>query len=298
MIGSVTRSGARRRGDDYQDIVALELLVDWLGHSERYEWVIFESDEAGYLDDIVALKTNGELIVQQVKFSNYPDSSNDPWTWQALLHQGGSTSLLQKWATTLEELNDQYPDIDASVISNRQAALDLEVALNTSTFLIQFEHIPTETRQIIIEQLGSEMSARSFFKNCKFRLNYPNLVDLEEAQQRQFFRLGGEPIGWNHLKEAVRNWTNFKNKPHPKGKIFLDDIKASSRWNRPQALPQEFEIPPDYVPPSTGFHDDVMERLLIGDERLCCKKCSEKKIGSKGVGLISVFMRRGQIARG
>jgi len=35
----VTRSGARRLGDDYQDQVALEVLVDWLEHSQRYQWV-------------------------------------------------------------------------------------------------------------------------------------------------------------------------------------------------------------------------------------------------------------------
>ena len=33
----ITRSGARRLGDEYQDLIALEVLVDWLEHSERYE---------------------------------------------------------------------------------------------------------------------------------------------------------------------------------------------------------------------------------------------------------------------
>ena len=37
-----TRSGVRRAGDDYQDIIALVLLVEWLEHPERYKWVRVE----------------------------------------------------------------------------------------------------------------------------------------------------------------------------------------------------------------------------------------------------------------
>lgn len=81
----ITRSGARRLGDDYQDLIALEILIDWLGHSDRYEWVQVEADGAGVLDDVTACKTKGTMVYRQVKFAVHPDDPKDPWTWEGLL---------------------------------------------------------------------------------------------------------------------------------------------------------------------------------------------------------------------
>jgi hypothetical protein len=49
-----TRTGVRRAGDDYQDVVALDLLVEWLEHPNRYDVIRVEADDRGYLDDIAA----------------------------------------------------------------------------------------------------------------------------------------------------------------------------------------------------------------------------------------------------
>ena len=39
------RSGTRRLGNDYQDAFALDVLIDWLEHSDRYRWVRVEADD-------------------------------------------------------------------------------------------------------------------------------------------------------------------------------------------------------------------------------------------------------------
>src|SRR5437762_13238204 len=82
---SLTRTGARRLGDEYQDLIALEVLLDWLEHSDRYEWVSVEADDSGFLDDVKALTNDGRFVVKQVKFATHPDSAKDPWTWETLL---------------------------------------------------------------------------------------------------------------------------------------------------------------------------------------------------------------------
>src|SRR6266849_10128403 len=107
----ITRSGARRLGDEYQDLIALEVLVDWLGHSERYEWVQVEADDAGSLDDVVARRRDGTVVYRQGKFAVHPDDPDDLWTWVTLLKRATGArgrklpSLLQDWATSLHHLS-------------------------------------------------------------------------------------------------------------------------------------------------------------------------------------------------
>ncbi len=123
----LTRSGAGRLGDEYQDLIALELLIDWLEHSERYCWLRLEADEAGSLDDVVALRGDESIVVKQVKFSTNPELERDPWTWDKLLKQkkgksGPLTSLLQKWFTSLEKILKKWELHEAVLVSNRRAA--------------------------------------------------------------------------------------------------------------------------------------------------------------------------------
>ena len=78
MKSKFTRTGARRAGDYYQDIIALDELVEMLKHPKRYKWIRVEADDAGFLDDVVALKSNDQIFAKQVKFSTDPDREDDP----------------------------------------------------------------------------------------------------------------------------------------------------------------------------------------------------------------------------
>src|SRR5947209_10164149 len=84
---NMKRSGTRRLGDDYQDAVALDVLIDWLEHSDRYRWVRVEADDFGALDDLTAELGDGKLWVRQVKFSVHPEKEDDRLTWEKLLEQ-------------------------------------------------------------------------------------------------------------------------------------------------------------------------------------------------------------------
>lgn len=264
-----TRSGTRRLGDDYQDLVACEVLVDWLEHSERYAWVRVEADEAKFLDDVVAMLIDGRLIVKQVKFSTNPEGEDDPLTWEKLLTTppGKSArarmSLLEKWATSLRELLADGQLAEASVVSNRTAGDDLRAALNGATGLVDFDRIADDSvRAEVVRQIGGEAEARQFFGQFRFKLNEPSLNDLERSLRRRFDRLGGTETGWLNLKSEVRFWVSHRYEPTPDGKIKLTDVIRAARWHSLQSLPQRFNVPSDYVVPSGDFHRDIQGALL------------------------------------
>jgi hypothetical protein len=266
--GKYTRTGTRRLGDEYQDLIALEVLLDWLEHTSRFKWVRVEADEAGFLDDVVALGSDDRLIVKQVKFSTDPESDEDPWTWVDLLDKPAGetgkskTSLLEKWHQSLQKLLRQFDLKDASVVSNRKASLEVENCITVEGF-IDFGRIPVgETKEKIIQQLGGEDEAVEFFSRIRFSLNQPDLPDLDQALQTRFRRLGGTELGWLSLKEELRSWVFYRHEPAPNGDITLADIRAAAHWYQLRSLPQDFEVPKDYVLPSEEFHQEFVSSLL------------------------------------
>ncbi len=261
---SITRSGARRLGDDYQDLIALDVLVDWLEHSERYEWVQVEADDSGVLDDVVARKSNGTAIYRQVKFTVHPDQPDNLWTWKMLLKQETGAkekklhSLLQDWAESLQHVLTSEQSVDAALYSNRSAAYEIRQAIRQDdASLLDLAGVPTETRVQIIAQLGNEESARLFFQQFHFLLNQPHLPDMEDALWRRFSRLGGTQHGWLSLKAELRDWVYHRNKPLPDGYIHLADVRRAARWHVLEGLAQEYSIPDDYVPPQAFLQDFV-----------------------------------------
>lgn len=263
MRSKLTPSGARRRGDEYQDFIGLEVLVDWLGHSDRYQWVKFEADGAGYLDDVVALKADGTLILKQVKYSNHPDDSNDPLTWDDLLlrKSNSPTSLLEKWSTSLFDLLDTGYTVQAAVVSNRRAGDDLRANFRSGAGFVTYEDLSQDLQKRIAEQIPDTDRAKLFFANFEFQLNYPNYDELEVGIKERFTRVGGEPLGWRELQDEVRRWVAFRNEPRAGGEIYLEDIRRAALWNILKSLPQEFEIPSDYVLPSEEFHQSIVDRV-------------------------------------
>lgn len=271
-----TRSGTRRAGDDYQDMVALDLLVEMLEHPDRYQWVRVEADDTGALDDVVALRYDGKVIARQVKFSTDPGADDDPWTWEvkkvskkrnALLG-----SLLQKWASSIPKLRQIGEIGEASLVSNRRAAPEVQNFLGAEG-RVDFDRLPIDIQNQIIEQIGSEREAREFFTTFLFHVDRPNLNVLEDGICRRFLTLGGTDLGWHSLRSELRQWVIRKNWPPPNGAITLPIIRTAAKWYEPKELPQEFEVPHDYTLPSEEFHEEFLAdittatsgcRVLVG----------------------------------
>jgi hypothetical protein len=264
----ITRSGARRLGDDYQDMIALDVLIDWLEHSKRYEWVQVEADDSGVLDDVVACKDDGTVIYRQVKFAVHPELLDNRWTWEILLKQetGAKSqklhSLLQNWAESLQHITTSGQRVDAALCSNRDAAYEIrQAARRDDATLLDFTGVSVETREQIITQLENEESAQQFFQQFHFLLNQPHLPELEDALWRRFSRLGGTHHGWLSLKTELRFWVCHRNEPQPDGHIRLRDVRRAARWHELEELAQEYAIPDDYVPPQAFLSDFVRDIL-------------------------------------
>jgi hypothetical protein len=84
FVTSYTASGARRTGDEYQDLQSAEVLVEWLERTDAYRWVRLEAMD-GSLDDIQAEYADGSRRLLQVKFAT---DATAEWGWEDLLkHQ-------------------------------------------------------------------------------------------------------------------------------------------------------------------------------------------------------------------
>lgn len=266
MRSRYTRTGTLRSGLDYQDLVALQVLVEMLEHPDRYRWVRVEADDAGSLDDVVCLRSDGSFDLIQVKCSTSSESVGGILTWEKLLDKGGKTaefpSLLEKWSSSLE-LWDQKAQIhDARVETNRRPADEIGMVLSPGG-LVDFEKIgAVKTRAAIAEQLGGESKAKAFFARFRFWLDRPGIDQLEVSVQKRFLDLGGTLEGWWRLKDELRRWARNRNQPPPDGAITLQEVMKAADWHRLESLPQEFEVPKDYVRPPRDFHECFLEALL------------------------------------
>jgi hypothetical protein len=267
MKSEYSRTGARRAGDDYQDLMALEVFVDFLEHPKMYQWIRVEADDAGFLDDVVALRTDGSFEVKQVKFTTHPELDTNVLTWSYLLEKRkGKTeklpSLLEKWASSINILQKQGSIYKASLESNRRPANEIQVTLSLDG-LVNIDNInDTHIRKTIIKQLGDEATTRSFFSKFHFILNRPSIEVLEESIKKRFYKLGGEVHGWLNLKDELRFWIRNRNQPPPNGTITLGVVRSAGGWYQFQSLPQQFEIPKDYVLPPQNFHKEFVQHLL------------------------------------
>jgi hypothetical protein len=270
--GRFTRTGIRRSGDDYQDLCALELLVEMLEHPSRYQWVKVEADEAGVLDDILALREDQSYVARQVKYAGHPDEDSDAWTWDKLLAEAERnerkvTSLLFRWFRSWQQLRSRGTVAEVSLDSNRKAGDGLRAIISPNG-IIPFDLIPQEIRDAIFRQLGDEGETRAFFSEFRFRVDRPELDVLEDGLSRRFFALGGTREGWLSLKDQLRLWVRERHQPPPDGSITVVVVRAAANWHRLRGLPEDFDVPGDYTLPSESFHDNFF-RVVVQRARGC-----------------------------
>lgn len=270
MSSKHTRTGARRSGDDYQDIVALDVMVRMLEHPDRYKWIQVEADDYGALDDVVALRTDDTYVVKQVKFAVNPEE--DTLDWEYLLDQKKGKkgdplpSLLQKWASSLEQILTDHNLHEASLVSNRRASTQLQSLLSPEGILDFEKVVEPEIREKIIQQIGDESKAKNFFANFHFYLDRPSIVVYQEGVQKRFYLLGGRSKGWLNLKDMLRSWIRIRNEPQPEGQICLEHIQRASLWNQLKQMPQNFEIPQDYILPDSEFYEQFKQDVVSGTQ--------------------------------
>ncbi|MDE0220454.1 MAG: hypothetical protein OXJ90_14410 [Spirochaetaceae bacterium] len=79
MIGhDFKRTGLLRAGFRYQDLVAIEVLIEFYRNRHAYDWVTLEAEnpDFGSIEDIVACHPDGRYELIQVKFAADPGASS------------------------------------------------------------------------------------------------------------------------------------------------------------------------------------------------------------------------------
>lgn len=255
----LTRSGTLRYGFDYQDLVAAEAMLQILRHPARYEWVKLEVREAGKLDDVLVLRSDGLLEATQVKASPRPLESGNSWTWETLLKPSKSgTSLIQDWCGSVKKLERMFDVVEPILFSNRRLGDGFCIGPDK---LVDQDKTDNKHLECIASQLGEYAS--DFLERFRFEVDEQDLSDFDERLRREFQQLGVSEQGWPSLKEAIRLWIRCEQLP-ANGEIRLKDIENACGWRQLLPLSQTFDVPSDYtLQPS--FHEGFLNRVLQGD---------------------------------
>jgi hypothetical protein len=174
-------AGITRAAFDYQDLIGIEVLIDFFRNPARYAWVELESEDraAGYLDDVVALRKDGKFEYTQVKFTVDPDRYPLSWDW-LLESKAHGTSRLKKWANSLSTYDRSGGIGRAELRTNRTP--DIEFAKGLYGNKVRPNNITSARRAEVERELGGAAEARAFFKQFHFR--HSEIPDVPGLEQR------------------------------------------------------------------------------------------------------------------
>jgi hypothetical protein len=257
---SIKNTAITRTGYDYQDLIGIDILISYYREPDKYEWVQLESDNGdfGALDDVVALLANGTFELTQVKFTPRPDVYTLNWEW-LLEKKPRGTSLLQKWATSLQALTLKGVVNSACLRTNRQP--DVEFLKSLRKTFVDFDSVDTSVRARIEDQLGGADKSLNFFTQFQFNHSEKMIHQLEAELRGQLVPSSTNTEGWLLLLHQAKRWSSLRNEPQPDGRITHKHLTQIISQKRPQPLSQDFRIPAGYEPPSHLFHLDIMNRV-------------------------------------
>ena len=253
--------GLLRAGFQYQDLVAIETLINFYRQSNLYQWIQVDAEDQSFrsIEDIVACTPDGLYELTQVKFTPDPGSPANSLNWGWLTHKSKSgKSLLQKWAdTTLYHVNNG--SLSRAVLkTDRIPDESFRACLNGSR--VQYTLLTENDRAVVEGQLGSSAIAKVFFDNFEFHHSQLRLDDLED---KLWSRVSSDTDrgGWHTFRFLVERWSTRKNSPEPDGKIRHFHLRDAFSIERSKPLPQNFLVPQNYVIPDDEFHNLFITKI-------------------------------------
>ena len=259
------RTGLLRAGFQYQDLVAIETLIDFYRQRDRYDWVQLEAEERDFrsVEDVVARRPDGLYELTQVKFTADPEASANSLSWAWLTERSGShKSLLQKWSSTTLRHQDAGTLARAALKTDRIPDAPFEQCLKGTK--VDYTLVSTANKAVIEDQLGSPEAAQTFFASFDFVHSLPRLDDLEE---RLWARIASDTdrSGWLAFRERIQQWSTLKGQPAPDGKIKYIHLRQAFSVERSRPLPQGFLVPSSYSVPDKDFHRAFVEEITGSD---------------------------------
>ena len=237
--------GLIRAGFQYQDLVAIEILINFYRKRSLYAWVQLEAEDRAFrsIEDVVACRLNGLYELTQVKFTADPDVPSNSLSWTWLTENGGirKKSLLQKWAKTT--LCHKKVGTLARAVLKTDRVPDAAFAKCLRGTKVDYSLVSASDKAKVLRQLGSNEAATCFFDSFEFMHSQPVLDDLEE---KLWLRVASDTDrgGWALFREQVRRWSTRKGQPAPDGKIKYIHLRQAFSVERSKPIPQDFLVPP------------------------------------------------------
>lgn len=252
---------------DYQTLQGIKLLAEWLHSPTKYSRIAFEADiEANEtpkgIDDIVCERPDGIKDFWQVKFTPSPNKDENRLSWNWLLNASGKT---ERSHSVLKKLYDAIKLVpakslgDVILLTNKLPDRDMEDCLFDSK--IQFRKIAQVTKNIIINQLGSNEAAEHFFSILTVQHSHGDYHVTKRAVRSDLLNFSDD-AGIERLISRSREWAMFKdNPPGDNGWIHLHHIREVLSSRRPEPIPEIFFVPDDYCLPDVDFHNNMIKRI-------------------------------------
>ena len=255
------RPGLLRAGFQYQDLAAIETLIDFYRQPSLYQWIQVDAEDQSFrsIEDIVACRSDGLYELTQVKFTSDPEFAANSLSWGWLTHKSKSgMSLLQKWAdTTLYHVNNS--SLSRAALKTDRIPDESFCACLTGK-RVKYALLTENDRTVVEAQLGSSEIAEAFFNNFEFQHSQPRLDDLED---KLWSRVSSDTDrgGWHTFRSHVQRWSTLKRSPEPDGRIRHFHLRDAFSVERSRPLPQNFLVPQNYVIPDDDFHHSFMEEI-------------------------------------
>ena len=259
------RPGLIRAGFQYQDLVAVEILIDFYRQRDLYAWVQLDTEDRAFrsIEDVVACRPDGLYELTQVKFTADPDAPANLLSWRWLTANGGARkSLLQKWARTT--LNHKVAGTLARANLKTDRVPDAAFANCLKGTMVDYTLLLPDDKALVEEQLGSPEAAESFFENFEFVHSQPRIDDLEDKLWKSIAS-DTDRGGWALFKDQVQRWSMRKGQPAPDGRIKYIHLRQAFAVERSKPLPQGFLVPHSYSVPDEDFDRTFLEKITGSD---------------------------------
>ncbi|MEE8057562.1 MAG: ATP-binding protein, partial [Pseudomonadales bacterium] len=254
-------------GYDYQTLHGVLLLAKWINNPTEYQRICFEADgdkdEAPQgIDDIICERSDGRIDYRQVKFTPSPFKEENKLSWDWLLKISGKTdrsrSILKKISDAVKRVPDGKIG-DVILLTNKRPDRNIDKCLNEHRII--YENIDQSVLAEITDQLGDEKTVKAFFSILQIHHSDADYPSVERALRGEL-----EPVsnndGINRLLIRSRAWAIFKDMPSDGGWIHLHHIREILALDRPEPIPESFEIPEQYCLPDEEFHKNLLQQVI------------------------------------
>ena len=182
-------SAARRMGDSYQDLVALNYCLMALSPASTIRSIQLEADDTGILDDVVVKTRAGQPnLYIQTKLTVTPERCDLNWLMSPSNKAG--ESLLERMYRSWHELGEA--DAKAELITSREASLDDRVFGRRDNKTGRIDDV-VAADAALLDEIATHLSASTdatqlFLESTRFTTAYgythaQDLIDVQLVQR-------------------------------------------------------------------------------------------------------------------